>query len=194
MRKITFKPLLSIFISLFALLFTQPASAHGGDPRIEIEVDRINPGSVLVIRGVDFEYDEEVTLSLIGSQVEIAIGKAIADTEGIFLLNIAIPADLAEGTYVVRAITDDHELDSPEFVVWGVTAQNQEDNVIRDQSDVQLGSLPTLAPQVPTPILSSDFSPQSRPPDNPSMSYAWIVAGIGIILFLGLMVAAKRKG
>ena len=193
MRKITFKLLLSIYIFLFALLFTQPASAHGGDPRIEIEVDRINPGSVLVIRGVDFEYDEEVTLSLIGSQVEIAIGKAIADTEGVFLLNITIPADLAEGTYVVRAITDDHELDSPEFVVWGVTAQNQEDNVIRDQSDVQLGSLPTLAPQIPTPILSSDSSPQSRPPDNPSMPYAWIAVGIGVVFLLGLMVAVKRK-
>lgn len=50
----------------FSLFSIQPVLAHGDEPRIEISVGRINPGGVIEVRGVDFEYEETATLALVG--------------------------------------------------------------------------------------------------------------------------------
>ena len=71
MKKIAFGFLLFIF----ALGVAQPVSAHGGQPRLEINVDHINPGAVVDVRGVEFGYDDLVVLALIGSEAEIALGE-----------------------------------------------------------------------------------------------------------------------
>ena len=111
-----------ILVVVISFFFTQPAFAHGDEPRIEISADSLNPGALLEIRGVDFEFEEQVTLSLVGPQSETALGSVNADVEGIFQLGIALPTDLIEGTYFIRAITDDHMIESPPIAVWG-TAQ-----------------------------------------------------------------------
>src|SRR5215510_9435438 len=87
------------FVALFVLCQAHPVSAHGGEPRLEISVERMNPGGVIDLRGVDFEPAEVITLSLFNSQNSIPLGEVIADAEGIFLLNVALPVDLSEGIY-----------------------------------------------------------------------------------------------
>ena len=72
-------------LSIFVLSLARPAFAHGDEPRLEISSDRLNPGGVIDVRGVDFEFEEVVTLALIGAEVEIPFGEVRADTEGIFL-------------------------------------------------------------------------------------------------------------
>jgi len=193
MRKITFQALLFISLFLFALRVAQPASAHGAEPRLEIGAERINPGSVLEVRGVEFEYEEEVTLSLIGSDFEVALGAAIADVEGIFLFTIALPTELTEGTYLIRATTDDHMLDSPAFEVWGVATQAQEDNAVRDQSDLQLGAVPTFAPAVSSTPLPVAAPVEAAPPEASTMPLVWVAVGIGVLLLLGLMLFRTKR-
>ena len=193
MRKIILEALLYVFLFLLALLFPQPVLAHGGEPRLEIGAERLSPGAVLEIRGVDFEYEEEVTLSLIGAPFEVGLGTAIADLECVFLFTIALPADLIEGTYVIRATTDDHALDSPEFTVWGAAVQDQEDSAIRDQSDVGLGPLPTFAPgDSSTPLPPAAATVENTPAQNKSMPLVWIAAALGIVVLLSLWLRVKR--
>ena len=164
MKKITLKALHCIFVLLFALHFARPVFAHGSEPRLEISADRLNPGAVLQVRGVDFEYEEEVAVALVNSTTAaliISFGTIIADVEGAFTLNVTLPADLPEGVYVLRATTDDHETLSPPFTVWGTAILEQESNIGRDQSDVQFESLPTLQPGI-APTVAEQTAPAAK--------------------------------
>ena len=61
------------------------AFAHAEEPRLEISVDRILPGGIVDVRGVGFDYEDVVTLTLIGAQGELPLGEVVADTEGVFI-------------------------------------------------------------------------------------------------------------
>ena len=148
MRKITVQALLYIFVFLFVFPFAWPVLAHGGEPRLEISVERISPGGVMEVRGVDFDYDEPVVLSLMRSEIQIPLMEVTADGEGVFTQIVTLPADLPTGEYNFRARSDHHTILSPTITVWGAAVPDQEDSGIRDQSDVQLGPLPTFAPGV----------------------------------------------
>ncbi len=186
------KTFLPILILLLVFLFVQPVSAHGDEPRIEISADRLHPGSVLDIRGVDFEFEEEVALSLVGPQVEVPLGTVIADTEGVFLLTVALPVDLTEGIYVVHANTDDHILDSPQITVWGIADLGGGEEGPREEEDGLLAPIPTTVLNVPTPLLQSALPGESQPDPRASMPYLWIAAVLGMVLLLGFLIKVKR--
>jgi hypothetical protein len=193
MRKITVHALLYIFVFLFVFPFAWPVLAHGGEPRLEISVERINPGGVMEVRGVDFDYDEPVVLSLMRSEIQIPLIEVTADGEGLFTQNIALPADLPAGEYNFRAKSDHHTILSPTITVSGVAVQDQEDNAIRDQSDVQLGPLPTFAPgfpSTPLPQPAAEEPPVSRR-NSTTLIYS-ILAGVGILAFLSIRILKKR--
>ncbi|HLO28867.1 MAG TPA: hypothetical protein VK249_07025 [Anaerolineales bacterium] len=193
MRKIAFAFLLCIFISLFALLFAQPVSADGGEPRLEIGAERLNPGSVLEIRGVDFEMEEEISLALIGSQVEIPLGTVTSDFEGIFKLALTLPADLTEGRYTVRATTNDHLVDSPGITVWGIAQVQDPEGGQREQEDGLLAPMPTHSPGlVSTPLPQRiALETSASKPDSTTLIYS-ILLGIGIIALAGTRLLKKR--
>lgn len=193
MKQSSLQCLLAHVVFLIALLFVTPASAHGDEPRIEISAERLNPGSVLDLRGVDFEFEEEVVLLLVGPQVEVPLGTVLADAEGIFLLTITLPPDLTEGTYVIRATTDDHVVESPQITVWGTADLGGGEDGPVDEEDGLLMPIPTHAPNIPTPLLSSASSVETATqPEKSSTSYIWIAAGIGIILLLGILIRIRR--
>jgi hypothetical protein len=183
----------SLFVILFALIFAQPAFAHGGDPRIEISTSQLNPGGTLDLRGVDFEFEEQITLVLASPQVEIPIGSVIADAEGIFQLSIALPTDLPEGTYTVRATTEDHVVESPQITVRGSADVQgmQADRLDEDAGYGLLAPMPTPLLGVSTampPAVPSKIIPSQPPPNR----WGWIAAGIGLVVVLGLLFRAKR--
>jgi len=189
MRKLTVQTLLYIFVFLFAFSFAWPAYAHGGEPRLEISVERINPGGVLEVRGVEFDYDEPVVLSLMRSEIQIPLIEVTADGEGVFTQIIALPADLPAGEYNFRARSDHHLVTSPTIIVWGVAIQDQEDNGIRDQSDLQLGRVPTIAPGVPSTPLPQTAA--LEPPVSKSRSTTLIysiLAGVVILALLSIRI------
>ncbi len=193
MKRILFQVLRHIFIFIFALCFVQPAFAHGGEPRLEISVEQINPGGLVEVRGVDFDYEELVVLSLMRSSIQIPLSEVTTNVEGTFTQIVGLPADLPIGEYNFQARSDHHLVTSPTIIVWGVAVENQEDNSIRDQSDVQFGPLPTLVPVIPStppPQRTALKTPASKP-NSTTLIYS-IVVGVGIISLLGIRILKKR--
>ncbi|HLA08493.1 MAG TPA: hypothetical protein VJ022_13685 [Anaerolineales bacterium] len=116
----TYRKPAAVFLSIFlAFFFTPIVFAHGDEPRLEISPDRMNPGGVIDVRGVDFGAEELITLSLIRQDVEISLGETTADVEGVFIQIVTLPVDMAEGTYNFLAVTDDHKILSPNLTVQG---------------------------------------------------------------------------
>jgi hypothetical protein len=110
MKKLIFQLPVYVFIFIFALCTAQPVLAHGSEPRLEISTERINPGGVLDVRGVDFDYEQSVTLYLERTGILIQLGELVTDLEGVFVQNVVLPVDLPEGVYNIRAVADHHEL------------------------------------------------------------------------------------
>ena len=184
-----------------ALCCTHPVFAHGGTPRIEISAERLNPGATLEIRGVDFESEELITLSLIGSNIDIALGEVTADAEGGFIQVITLPADLLDGEYTIRAVMDDHDLTGPPFTVFGPAITNGEEGQ-REEDDPLLASMPTFAPGVvPNDVLSQPTSQSSQPLSQSSneagsistLLIIMILLGVGILIGLGVRKMRQRK-
>jgi hypothetical protein len=192
MQKIVFRSIVLI-ISLVLVFYTRSvALAHGDEPRLEINVERVNPGGVIELRGVDFEMDELITLELIGSDRSTPLGESVADVEGMFTQIITLPADLKEGTYLFRATTDDHVIESPSFVVWGaaVAAENEEQ---RTDEDPLLAPMPTYAPGVsvtPMPVVEA-----LETPAVPDGTFSWtpVLLGAAVLVLLFFMIVIVRK-
>jgi hypothetical protein len=184
-----------IIVFLLSLWTVSPVSAHGDDARIEVSQVRLNPGSVLDIRGVGFEPETEVSLLLTGSQVNVPLGTAVADMEGTFLLTLALPADLAEGSYVVRGTTnDDHSVDSPQLTIWGTADLGSANGEPREEDDGLLAPMPTLAAGVPTPQMASVPVKETVPAEEYTIPYGWfgVAVGLGFIAITILVLRFKR--
>jgi hypothetical protein len=190
MKKTIFQATLSFSILTLLLCFATPAFAHGGDPRLEISADRLSPGSALDIRGVDFEFEEKVTLDLVGAQGVTPFGIVLADPEGIFLLTITLPFDLAEGTYVLRATTDDHQLESAPITVSGSADTGQGEQ--RDLEEPLLAPMPTVAAGVSTSVPPVASVPEPVAAQRSSAWLLWTAGGIGIVVLLSLLFRMRR--
>jgi len=185
-----------IVLFIFALVFVRPVFAHGNQPRLEISAERLNPGDTLQLRGVDFEYDQEVAVELVDSTTHVlvvSVGNAVTDIEGVFIQNIILPADLPEGNYALRAIAYDHEIFSPPFTVWGTLIQGEESNVARDQSDVQLESV-TAIPRDIVPTLMPQAIPPAKPvvSQNQNLIIIFALLGVTIFIIFGISIVRKR--
>jgi hypothetical protein len=191
MKTRNFLHLSSLCVALISLIFAQRVSAHGGEPRLEISAERLNPGSLLEVRGVDFEFEEDVALALVGDHYEIPLSPVTADTEGIFLVTITLPADLAEGTYVIRATTDDHALESSQLTISGTASLGGGEE--SEQEEGLLAPMPTFAANDPTPIPQSAAPVETAPQENARMPVVWIAAGIGIVVLLGLVLRRRTS-
>ena len=192
MKPKTFPSCLAILIFLISLLLAQPASAHGDEPRLEISPERLKPGGVLDLRGVDFEFEEVITLSLVGAQMEVPLGMVLADTEGIFVLSITLPPDLAEGSYSVRATTDDHVVESAVLTVWGSADLGGGSDGPREEDDGLLAPMPTSLPSVPTAVPQPAVAAESTPAENNSLAYVWIAAAVAIAVLVGMLFRRRK--
>jgi hypothetical protein len=184
-----------ILLIVLTLGVTQPAFAHGEEPRLEIGAEVLAPGSVLEIRGVGFEIDEEISLSLRDSSNEIPIGTVTGDVEGSFQLNFPLPADLSEGSYILWARTDDHEVGSIAFSVRGLAVAIDGGEELRSEEDGLLAALPTLPPgysSTPLPQVgaAADIKPEPE-------SKGWLILwALGFLAVISILVAfgLRRRG
>jgi hypothetical protein len=190
MKKTTFKNSLAFFVIIFLLCFTSPALAHGGEPRLEISADKLNPGSALDIRGVDFEFEEHITLDLVSPQTVIPFGTVLADTEGVFLLTITLPADTAEGTYIIRATTDDHVVESASITISG--SADVEEGEQREPEEPLLAPMPTVVAGVSTAVPFTSPSTDGAAKPTSSTLYVWIAVAIGIVVIASLLFRRRR--
>lgn len=192
MGKLSSHLLSFIFVVALAFCFAQPAFAHAGEPRLEISVERINPGGTVELRGVDFDYEELVALSLTRENVEIPLNELTTDAEGTFTQIVVLPADLPPDEYNFQAKTDHEVVTSPALTVWGVAAEDQESNGIQDQSDVQFEPMPTAVASVAT-AAHQVVAPENNVPRQASSGFLiWIALGLGIIVILSVVTRFKR--
>jgi hypothetical protein len=193
MKQTRYAAILRALVLIFVLTFAQPAAAHGGEPRLEISTETLNPGSVLEVRGVDFEFEEEVVLTLRGVAHESPLGIASGDSEGSFSLAIALPADLPEGTYFAHAATDDHEVDSPAFMVRGPAVGNTGEDGMREEGDVLLAAMPTVPANFSsTPMLAVQSDAEPAPAPNTLSMLAAALLILGVLVVAGRRVIARR--
>lgn len=190
-----FRNLVSLLVILLMSLFVVPsASAHGRTPRLEISAERMNPGGVLDIRGVEFDYEELVTLYMERQGIVVSLGEINADLEGIFIRTIVLPADLPAGEYAIRGVTEHHDVLSPTFTVQGSPISNEGGGQgERDDDDGLLAPMPTLAPGV-----SSTSLPQTTTAVRPvsrrisTLLIASILLGVGFVTLLSKKFFRKR--
>jgi hypothetical protein len=115
--------------------------------------------------------------------------------EGTFLLTLSLPADLSEGTYVVRGTTDDdHSIDSPQLTIWGTADLGSMDGELREEDDALLAPMPTIAAGAPTPQMASAPMKETVVAEKSTVPYGWIGAavGLGLIAITILMLRFKR--
>jgi len=194
MRKNTLVPLLCSLVFLFASWSAQPALAHGGEPRLEVSPERASPGGVVNVRGVDFEFEEQISLALIGPDIEVAIGELTADPEGVFLLTVPLAVELKEGTYHFRAITDDHQIESPAILVSGPAMINEGGGQgEREENDGLLAPMPTTLPVSVGPYVSPEAA-SPKPGRNRTTLALSLVAmtAISAALFVGWRRLRRR--
>ncbi len=183
-------PVSVTIVILFSLFIVPVAAAHNTQPRLEINVERLNPGGIVDVRGVSFGMEESVTLTLISSSAEIPIGEMLSDAEGEFLHIAVLPVDLAEGTYYFRGVTSHHFVLSPPLTVWGTAIVEGGGQGLRDDDDGLLAPMPTLAPvaaTAPVPSAPVDATPTST--WSPIILASAVLALGGILLVFGI----KRK-
>jgi hypothetical protein len=188
------KKLIGILTVLFALFFVPVVFAHGDEPRLEISLERVNPGGVIDVRGVDFEFEEVVTLELVGSETVLPIGVTVADVEGVFVQIVSLPVDLSAGMYQFRATTDDHAIMSPTFEVWGVATAGEGGEGERDEDDGLLVPMPTFAPDAsitPVAVVQASETPEAPVSTSPWMIVVIAISAV-IVLFLVLLLSRKR--
>jgi hypothetical protein len=181
----------SITVILFSLFVVPVASAHNAVPRVEISLERLHPGEVVDVRGVSFGMDDPVSLSIIGTGVDISLGEILADAEGEFLHISVLPTDLAEGTYYFRAVTSHHFVLSPPLTVWGTAIIESHEQGPRDEDDGLLAPMPTFPPAVataPVPVMPNEAATTAR-------SQNWLVVSFAalIIISLSILFAIRKK-
>ncbi len=189
MKKTILNLLLTIFIFIFVLCSARPAIARAGVPRLEISPERLNPGAALEIRGVDFEFGQNVILALVNSQIEIPLAAIMSDVEGVFLLTVTLPADLAEGSYTVRARTYDHDIHSPPITVSGIAAQEGGGQGEREEDDGLLAPMPTFPPA--TLVLSNSSADSVTAPGPEAPSRLPIIV-VGVLVAVGVAILGIR--
>ena len=186
-----------ILIILFSFFIVPVALAHGDEPRLEISVEKLNPGGVIEVRGVDFELEELVALDLIGSDFELPLGEVTADVEGVFVQIVTLPMDLQEGTYNFRATTDDHDILSPSFLVWGMAVLEVEEEGQREEEDGLFAPMPTFsAGVVPGSVSQTEaqLTHQGVPTSNRNSTVfiGLTLVVMGILAVLGIRVTRKK--
>ena len=140
---------LSTVVLVGAFCVVSAALAHGGDPRVEISPERLHPGAELSVRGVDFSYEDDVALVLTGHNRNVRLGHVTADAEGVFSTSVVLPADLAEGIYMLRAATEHHHALRPAIGIEGAPVTRGEEGGRRDQEDSLLSAMPTTPAPAP---------------------------------------------
>ena len=167
--------------------------AHDGSPRLELNVDRINPGGTLEVRGVNLASDETINLTLIGSESRFPLGAAMSDAHGDFIQAVALPADLAEGVYTVRASLVGQPAAEVALTIFGAAVTGDEEGGHRDEDEPLLAPLPISPRVVSTP--PGRTSAPDKPPAPPPQAGAWwpLAFGAAVAATLGLAVLVRRK-
>ena len=102
MKTIAFPFLLSL-LAVALLAFSAGAAEAHGNPEITVSPNPAPAGATVTIEGVEFEENDEISLTLEGVSGSLSLGMAMADAEGSFHVEITLPDAAGPGAYQIRA-------------------------------------------------------------------------------------------
>jgi len=100
-----------VVMAVLALISVDVVWAHG-EPVITLEPTVVPAGGQITITGTEMEPGEVFAITLEGPASSIPLGEATAigeGEEGGFTAAFTIPSDVAPGSYIVRAATEEGE-------------------------------------------------------------------------------------
>lgn len=103
-RSVPIAVVLGLLLSLSAGL---AAMAHEGEEGLEVEPSSVTAGDTVVLAGSGLEPNDERVIVLVGQHDTIHLTEVETDAEGMFSLELAVPAHLPTGTYELQAIGDE---------------------------------------------------------------------------------------
>lgn len=187
---------LLLALALSASLAIKPATvfAHEGSPRLELNFDRLNPGVVVEVRGINLGADLPVVVVLVGLGGEVQLGAATGDAHGDFIQSFTLPTYLEPGGYVVRAVSSDLTSVDASLTIEGAPVYAaSEDGRERDErsgfSDPVDQALVT-APQV-APIRPLTLPPVA--PNTSGMLELIMLSGTALAALVLAFVARRRR-
>ncbi len=161
MKQKIFRQAVLALIVISLLVGSHPAWAHDGDPRVEISSDRLSPGSVLEVRGVNIAAEESISVTLVGAAGALLLGTVTGNEHGDFTQAFALPVDLPEGIYEVLARSSSQWVVSAPLTITGpAVLVNEDEGGRREQAEPLLAPIPTSAiasavnPTPPLPTVS----------------------------------------
>jgi len=160
--------------------------AHDGDPRVEISSDRLQPGLVLEVRGVNIAAEEQITVSLVRVAGEFLLGIVTGNEHGDFIQPFTVPVDLPEGTYKVLAQSSNLPVVSAPILIQGppVLAEESEGE-LREEEDALLAPMPTVPK-------AQAAEPVPQPTSGAPSPWPSLVIIIGVMVALGLAALIRR--
>lgn len=81
--------------------------AHEGEEGLEVEPSSVTAGDSVVLAGSGLEPNDERVIVLVGEHDTLHVTEVETDAEGMFSLELTIPAHLPTGTYELQAIGDE---------------------------------------------------------------------------------------
>ena len=111
--------------ALLVVLAVGVAFAHG-EPVIRVDPPVVAAGGSMTVTGTEMEPGEVFDLALEGAATSVSLGQATAegeDEDAGFVVTRVIPADLAPGSYRLRASTEEGESAVADLTVTAAAAQ-----------------------------------------------------------------------
>ena len=182
-----------IFATLIAALFIASlplkAYAHDGPPRLELSTVRTNPGAMIEVRGINLAPKASIVIVLVHNESEMQLGQVMSDAQGDFIQALALPVDLTEGDYTVRAVSPNQDPVSTLLKIEG--AAMVEGGETRDESEPLLSAMPSnrsIAASAPSKTVTA---PQAAVVGESSV--AWLVLPLGTLAVAGVALALRRR-
>jgi hypothetical protein len=179
------------FILLLALQIPNAALAHEGPPRIELNTQQTSSGAELEIRGINIAPEQPITLSLVGNGAEFALGTAVGDVHGDFVMGVRLPAEALAGAYRVRAFGANRLMVSTPLTLLGAAAE--EEGAQREQDEPLLAPMPRAQPASPAGAATAGGVPAPAA-TQASQFVPWMAVVLAALAAtVGLAIVARRR-
>ena len=179
----------TLIAALFIVSLPLRAYAHDGPPRLELSMNRTNPGAMIEVRGINLAPEASIVIVLVYNESEMQLGQVISDAQGDFIQALALPADLTEGDYTVRAVSQAQAPVSTSLKIEG--AVMVEGGETRDESEPLLSAMPSnrsIAASAPSKTVAAP-----RTAVVGESSAAWLVLPLGTLAVAGIALALRRR-
>jgi hypothetical protein len=92
---------------VMAVSLTALAHSGGEESGISAEPSQVTAGGTVVLAGTGLEPDTDRVINLVGPDVIVPFNNVTTDADGMFSVELTIPAHLPAGTYTFQAIGDE---------------------------------------------------------------------------------------